>query len=103
MLCLGFGLAHLSGFLGPGMWTSDEVGVVGSIRFVKPAFNLIGLAPFCYGIISSHHIIAGFFGTFIGTWHISSRLISYMWIDYLLQDLELCYTITCECKYLKLQ
>jgi photosystem II CP47 chlorophyll apoprotein len=73
LLCLGFGLAHLSGFLGPGMWTSDEVGVVGSIRFVKPAFNLIGLAPFCYGIISSHHIIAGFFGTFIGTWHISSR------------------------------
>ena len=73
LLCLGFGLAHLSGFLGPGMWTSDVIGVVGSIRFVKPAFNLIGLAPFCYGIISSHHIIAGFFGTFIGTWHISSR------------------------------
>jgi photosystem II CP47 chlorophyll apoprotein len=73
LICLGFGLAHLSGFIGPGMWTSDSFGVVGSIRFVKPAFNLIGLAPFCYGIISSHHIIAGFFGTFIGTWHISSR------------------------------
>jgi photosystem II CP47 chlorophyll apoprotein len=41
LLCLGFGLAHLSGFLGPGMWTSDSLGVVGSIRFVKPAFNLI--------------------------------------------------------------
>jgi photosystem II CP47 chlorophyll apoprotein len=57
LLCLGFGLAHLSGFLGPGMWTSDSLGVVGSIRFVKPAFNLIGLAPFCYGIISSYHHI----------------------------------------------
>jgi len=72
-LCLGFGLAHLSGLFGPGMWTSDSFGLVGSIRFVKPAFNLIGLAPFCYGIISSHHTIAGFFGTFIGLWHISSR------------------------------
>jgi len=73
LLCLGFGLAHLSGFAGPGMWTSDSLGVVGSIRSVKPAFNLIGLAPFCYGAIPSHHIVAGFFGTLIGTWHISSR------------------------------
>jgi photosystem II CP47 chlorophyll apoprotein len=73
LLCFGFGLAHVSGFLGPGMWTSDSFGVVGSIRFVKPAFNLIGLAPFCYGVISSHHIVAGFFGICVGLWHISSR------------------------------
>jgi photosystem II CP47 chlorophyll apoprotein len=69
----GFGLAHVSGFLGPGMWTSDSFGVVGSIRFVKPIYSLIGLAPFCYGVISSNHIVAGFFGICIGLWHISSR------------------------------
>jgi len=34
---------------------------------------VIGLAPFCYGVISSNHIVAGFFGLSIGLWHISSR------------------------------
>ena len=29
LLCFGFGSAHLSGFLGPGMWTSDSFGLVG--------------------------------------------------------------------------
>ena len=55
------------------MWTSDSFGVVGSIRFVKPIYSVIGLAPFCYGVISSHHIVAGFFGITLGLWHISSR------------------------------
>lgn len=73
LLCFGFGLAHLSGFKGPGIWTSDSFGVVGSIRFVKPIYSVIGLAPFCYGVISSNHIVAGFFGLSIGLWHISSR------------------------------
>eukprot|EP00440_Ansanella_granifera_P001397 gb/GFBE01001505.1/.p1 GENE.gb/GFBE01001505.1/~~gb/GFBE01001505.1/.p1 ORF type:complete len:524 (+),score=-103.92 gb/GFBE01001505.1/:1-1572(+) len=73
LLCFGFGLAHLTGFFGPGMWTSDSFGIVGSIRFVKPAFSLIGLAPFCYGVIPSHHIVAGFFGICVGLWHVSSR------------------------------
>lgn len=73
LLCFGFGLAHLSGFGGPGIFTSDSFGVVGSIRFVKPIYSVIGLAPFCYGVISSNHIVAGFFGICIGLWHISSR------------------------------
>jgi photosystem II CP47 chlorophyll apoprotein len=73
LLCFGFGLAHLTGFFGPGMWTSDSFGLVGSIRFVKPAFSLIGLAPFCYGSIPSHHILAGCFGIIAGFWHVSSR------------------------------
>lgn len=73
MICFGFGLAHLSGFFGPGFWTSDSFGVVGSIRFVKPIYSLIGLSPFCYGVVSSNHIGAGFFGIFLGLWHISTR------------------------------
>lgn len=72
-LCFGFGLAHLSGSFGPGMWTSDSFGVVGSIRPIKPIYSVIGLAPFCYSIISSHHIVAGFFGILISLWHIASR------------------------------
>jgi len=73
MLCLGFGLAHLTGAFGPGMWTSDSFGIVGSIRCVKPAFSLIGLAPFCYGVIPAHHISAGLLGMIVSIWHISSR------------------------------
>ena len=73
LLCFGFGLGHVSGFLGPGMWTSDSFGIVGSIRCVKPLYSVIGLAPFCYGVITSHHIVAGFLGMCIGLWHIASR------------------------------
>nr|ABB89027.1 photosystem II chlorophyll-binding protein CP-47 [Lingulodinium polyedra] len=73
IVCFGFGLAHLTGFFGPGFWTSDSFGIVGSVRFVKPVYSLIGLSPFCYGVISSNHIGAGFFGIFLGLWHISTR------------------------------
>jgi photosystem II CP47 chlorophyll apoprotein len=73
ILCFGFGIAHLTGLYGPGMWTSDSCGLVGSIRLVKPVYSLIGLAPLCYGAISSHHIVAGFLGLGVGLWHISTR------------------------------
>ena len=73
LLSFAFGLAHLSGFSGPGIWTSDSFGLLGSMRFVKPISSVIGLAPFSYGVISSHHILAGFLGLAIGFWHISSR------------------------------
>ena len=63
-------IIHVRGF---GIISSDSFGVVGSIRFVKPIYSVIGLAPFCYGVISSNHIVAGFFGICIGLWHISSR------------------------------
>lgn len=73
LVCLGFGLVHLTGFFGPGMWTSDSFGIVGSIRLVKPVYSVIGLAPYCYGVISSNHIVAGFFGIILGLWHVSTR------------------------------
>ena len=71
LLCFGFGYAHLSGFVGPGMWTSDCKGVVGSIRFVKgiPRINATPL----YGHILTHHIIGGLSAMLIAFWHISSR------------------------------
>jgi len=73
ILCLGFGIIHLTGFGGPGCWTSDSFGIIGSIRNVKPVYSLIGLTPYCYGVISSNHISAGFLGSLAGIWHISSR------------------------------
>ena len=54
----GYGNFHLSGYSGPGMWTSDAFGLVGSVRFIKPSFNLIGLGPFGYGVITSHHLVS---------------------------------------------
>jgi len=73
LACFGFGLGHLCGFYGPGIWTSDSFGILGSVRFIKPVYSVIGLTPFCYGVISSNHIVAGLFGIVLGLWHVSSR------------------------------
>jgi photosystem II CP47 chlorophyll apoprotein len=77
LVCFGFGYGHLSGFLGPGIWTEDSIGVLGSIRFVKPIYSLtftMLTSPFClYGLLSSHHCSAGFSSLLIGFWHIESR------------------------------
>jgi hypothetical protein len=54
VLCFGFGYHHLSGFIGPGMWTSDSKGLEGCIRFVKPIYSLISTSPKCYALIPSH-------------------------------------------------
>ena len=69
LLCFGFGLCHLTGLLGPGMWTSDSFGVIGCPRYMRPVYKILSLGPFSYGVISSHHIIAGFLGLLIGPWH----------------------------------
>nr|AVY51807.1 CP47 apoprotein of photosystem II [Pyrocystis lunula] len=73
ILCMGFGIAHLTGYSGPGMWTTDSFGLVGCVRNVKPVYSLVGLTPYCYGSITSHHIAAGWLGIIIGLWHISTR------------------------------
>lgn len=71
--CFGFGLYHLTGIFGPGMWTSDSFGIIGSVRLVKPGYSIAFLTPFSYGVISSHHVVSGLFGTLLSLWHISSR------------------------------
>ena len=57
LVCFAYGLFHLTGLFGPGMWTSDSLGLLGSPRFVKPVYGLLSLGPFSYGVIPSHHII----------------------------------------------
>ena len=56
-LCLGFGFAHLSGFLGPGMWTSDSL-------------NLLGHTRLAYGVITSHHLWIAWYFYRIMAYHI---------------------------------
>jgi photosystem II CP47 chlorophyll apoprotein len=68
-----YGLFHLSGLNGPGMWTSDAYGLLGTARSVKPVYSLTGLVLTSYGVISSNHIIAGVAGFLISIWHISTR------------------------------
>ena len=73
LLSFGFGLGHVSGYRGGGLWTSDSFGVVGGPRFVKPIYSVSPLGVFSYGVISSNHILGGFFGIGIAFWHISAR------------------------------
>jgi photosystem II CP47 chlorophyll apoprotein len=70
--CLSFGIYHLTGTNGPGMWTSDSYSILGSIRSIKPSFSLLALTPTSFGSISSHHILAGVFGFIASIWHLSS-------------------------------
>ena len=60
--CALFGSLHLTGSYGPGMWTSDSYGLLGSIRPVMPANSIQSLQPFSYGAIVSHHSFAGAIG-----------------------------------------
>lgn len=68
-----YGLFHLSGLNGPGMWTSDAYGLLGTARSIKPVYSLAGLVLTSYGVIPSNHIITGTVGLLISIWHISTR------------------------------
>ena len=73
ILCLGFGLAHLTGFIGPGMWTADSFGILGCVRFMKPVYSSVGFTSYCYGSITANHVVSGLFCLILGLWHISTR------------------------------
>merc|ERR1712061_586419 len=86
--CLGFGLIHLTGFGGPGMFTSDSFGILGSVRFDKPMYSLVSLTPYCFGAIPSHHITSGFLGLLVGAWHSSSRPSSTLYKSLAMSNIE---------------
>jgi photosystem II CP47 chlorophyll apoprotein len=73
ILCFAYGIAHLSGASGPGIWTSDAYGLLGSARGVKPSYALTGLVFSSYGVVTAHHIVAGAFGFLVSIWHIAAR------------------------------
>lgn len=70
------------------MWASDAFSLVGSVRFVKPTFNLIGLGPFSYGVITSHHLVSSLFGISIALQHISARASKWLYETYIQTYLE---------------
>ena len=72
-MCFSYGLCHPTGLLGPGLWTSDTYGLLGTPRFVRPEFDIQSLSPFSYGIIPSHHISSGLVVLIAGPWHVSTR------------------------------
>lgn len=76
LICYGFGYNHLTGSFGPGMWTSDSKGILGSIRYVKPFYGILAAISFCYSLIPAHHILSGCLGVFIALWHLKSAPIS---------------------------
>ncbi len=56
------------------MWTSDSFGLVGSIRSIKPVYSFsFSITPGSYGVISSHHSIAGLLSIATTLWHIQTR------------------------------
>jgi photosystem II CP47 chlorophyll apoprotein len=73
ILCYGYGYFHVSGLFGPGIWSSDSYGLVGSSRAIKPVYSLVSISSARYGVIVSHHIIAGVVGFLVSLFHISSR------------------------------
>jgi photosystem II CP47 chlorophyll apoprotein len=74
LLCLGFGLIHLTGFSGnSGSWVSDSSGILGTVRGIKPVYSILSLSLYCYGSVPANHISSGFLGALVGIWHISSR------------------------------
>ena len=72
LICMGYGVGHLSGVYGPGMYTSDLHHILGSVRFIKPTLNLIGLSTSSYSVITAHHMIAGLIESIVSLWHVSS-------------------------------
>lgn len=73
LLCFGFGVAHLAGTYGPGMWTADTYGLLGRARRIRPVYSLVALIPSSYSVITSNHIVAGYTGIVASFWHISTR------------------------------
>ena len=69
---MGYGVGHLSGVYGPGMYTSDLHHILGSVRFIKPTLNMIGLSTSSYSVITAHHMIAGLIESIVSLWHVSS-------------------------------
>nr|CAA34016.1 chlorophyl A apoprotein (51Kd) photosystem II [Euglena gracilis] len=72
-LCLAFGVFHVTGVFGPGIWVSDPYGLSGKIEPVIPSWGAEGFDPYNVGGIASHHIAAGLLGLIAGGFHVLVR------------------------------
>jgi photosystem II CP47 chlorophyll apoprotein len=73
VLCFGFGIGHVTGLAGPGIWVSDPYGLTGSVQPVNPTWGPLGFDPYNPSGVPSHHIAAGILGIFAGLFHLSVR------------------------------
>jgi photosystem II CP47 chlorophyll apoprotein len=73
LLCFFFGLFHVMGIFGPGIWVSDPYGLSGHIEKVDPEWGIKGFDPSKPGGIASHHIAAGILGVIAGVFHFTVR------------------------------
>lgn len=73
LLSFGFGVFHVTGIFGPGIWVSDPYGLNGHVQAVVPAWGAEGFNPFNPGGIASHHIAAGILGFVAGIFHLTIR------------------------------
>lgn len=81
ILCFLFGLGHLEGtdgrgvfeLYGPGFWISDAFGLEGIIHPIRPSWGADGFNPFNPGGIVSHHIASGILGFLAGIFHFNVR------------------------------
>jgi photosystem II CP47 chlorophyll apoprotein len=71
--CFCYGYSHISGLFGPGIWSTDTFGLIGSIRKVKPLFSLVSINTYKYGVICSHHLVSGILGILVSIFHLNSR------------------------------
>ena len=71
--CFSFGYRHLTGWCGPGFWTTDAFGLVGQARGLKPSFSIPALSAHSLGALAAHHLGAGCLGCTGGFWHIGAR------------------------------
>jgi photosystem II CP47 chlorophyll apoprotein len=72
-LSFGFGLFHVMGVFGPGIWVSDIYGLTGRVRGVVPEWGAEGFDPFLPGGIASHHIAVGLLGFVATYFHLEVR------------------------------
>ena len=73
VLCSGFGIFHVTGLFGPGIWVSDPYGLTGSVQPMSPSWGPKGFDPYNPGGIAAHHVAAGFLGILAGLFHLCVR------------------------------
>jgi len=88
VLCFGFGIFHVTGLYGPGIWVSDPYGITGSVQPVAPAWGPEGFDPYNPGGIASHHIAAGILGIIAGLFHMTVRPPFKLWKVLLMGSIE---------------
>ena len=71
VVCFGFGVFHVTGVYGPGVWISDAYGLVGRTQGISPSWGENGFNPFNPGGVSAHHIEAGNIGLLSGFFHLT--------------------------------